>query len=90
MKTKSRSKSVSVYIVRCSDNSLYTGVSRDLKARVLAHNAGRGAKYTKAHRPVVLVYSEKCRSRSQALRREYQIKQWSKARKETLISSAGK
>jgi putative endonuclease len=85
MKTRSRTKSVSVYIVRCSDNSLYTGVSKDLKARVLAHNAGRGAKYTKAHRPVVLVYSERTSSLSLALRREYQIKRWSKARKEALI-----
>jgi putative endonuclease len=77
-----------VYIVRCADGTLYTGYARDPKAREKAHNAGRGAKYTAGRRPVTLVFTQKCRSRSAALRREYQLKCWSRAEKARLIASA--
>ena len=63
-----------VYIVRCADQSLYTGVAKDLDARINAHNSGRGAKYTRARRPVQLVYSESAADRPTALRREHMIK----------------
>jgi putative endonuclease len=64
-----------VYIVRCRDNSLYTGITRDLTRRVLEHNAGiKGARYTRSRRPVTLVYSEQAPSRSVAASRENQIK----------------
>jgi putative endonuclease len=63
-----------VYVVRCRDGSLYTGVSVDVEARVAAHNAGRGARYTRSRMPVTLVHTEGKRSRSTAQRREAAIK----------------
>jgi predicted GIY-YIG superfamily endonuclease len=63
-----------VYLVRCADDSLYTGISTDVGARVAAHNAGRGARYTRSRRPVQLVHVERKRSRSTALQREAAIK----------------
>ena len=74
-----------VYIVECSDQSLYTGIARDVEARVAQHNTGEGARYTRARRPVELVHSEEASDRSAALRREYEIKQLSPAEKRELI-----
>lgn len=79
-----------VYIVRCSDQTLYTGWTNHLKERIEAHNAGKGAKYTKARRPVELVYFETFKYKSDALKREYQIKQLKKSEKEQLILSKKK
>ena len=79
-----------LYIVRCSDNSLYTGITNDLDQRLKAHNEGRGAKYTSTRRPVVLVYEERCSSRSTALKREIQVKGWTKARKEALVAGSSR
>lgn len=76
-----------VYIVRCADGSFYTGYARDPKARLKMHNAGVGAKYTRGRRPVKLVYSEACRTLSKALKREYELKQRSRAEKRRLISA---
>ena len=75
-----------VYLVRCADNSLYTGWAMDVVQRVKVHNAGRGAKYTRARRPVTLVYSEAWPTRAEAMRREREIKRWSRARKLALFS----
>jgi len=74
-----------VYIVRCADGSLYTGYAVDPRARVRMHNLGRGARYTAARRPVRLVYSEECGTLSQALKREYELKQWPRRRKQALV-----
>ena len=74
-----------VYIVRCVDGTLYTGYARDPRAREAAHNRGRGAKYTSGRRPVALVYLERYRSKSRALRREIEIKKWSRRKKEALL-----
>lgn len=74
-----------VYIVRCFDRTLYTGITTDLDRRLAEHNAGRGAKYTRPRRPVVLVYSEPAISRSAAASREYQIKKLSPTGKQDLI-----
>ena len=63
-----------VYLLRCSDNSLYCGWTTDLEKRIEAHNSGRGAKYTKSRHPVELVYSEECESKSAAMKREWFIK----------------
>lgn len=63
-----------VYLLRCSDNSLYCGWTTDLEKRIEAHNSGRGAKYTKSRRPVELVYAEECESKSAAMKREWFIK----------------
>lgn len=75
-----------VYMVRCADNTLYTGFSRDPEVRVKVHNSGKGAKYTRARLPVALVYTEECASLSAALKREHQLKPWSRAKKEALIA----
>ena len=79
-----------VYIVRCHDQTLYTGWTNHLKKRIEAHNTGKGAKYTKARRPVELVYFETFERKSDALKREYQIKQLKRAEKEKLILSKKK
>jgi putative endonuclease len=74
-----------VYMVRCADGSLYTGYTRDPKQREQSHNAGRGARYTSGRRPVRLVHLERHKTIGDALRRERQLKQWSKARKEAVV-----
>lgn len=78
-----------VYIVRCRDDSLYTGITIDIERRLAEHNGenGTGARYTRARRPVTLVYQETATSRSSAARREAEIKQLKKADKESLILS---
>jgi len=76
-----------VYIVRCADGTLYTGYARDPRKRADVHNNGRGARYTAGRRPVRLVYFEACGSAGAALKREYQVKKWTRARKESLIAS---
>ncbi|UCD66342.1 MAG: GIY-YIG nuclease family protein [Deltaproteobacteria bacterium] len=74
-----------VYMVRCSDGTLYTGITNDLDKRIAAHNSGKeGARYTRSRRPVKLVYSEKAGSRSAAARLEYRIKKLPRARKISL------
>ena len=76
-----------VYIVRCADQTLYTGITTDLQRRVAEHNAGpAGARYTRARRPVELVYQLACDDRSSASKREYQIKKLSPANKAKLIA----
>jgi predicted GIY-YIG superfamily endonuclease len=79
-----------VYVVRCRDGSLYTGISTDVPARVAVHNQGRGARYTRSRRPVVLVHVERKRSRSTALRRELAIKALSRAAKLALLAATAK
>jgi putative endonuclease len=78
-----------VYILRCADDTLYTGISTDVARRVDEHNAGAalGARYTRARRPVVLVYQESVLNRSAALRREREIKCQDRAWKLALITS---
>jgi predicted GIY-YIG superfamily endonuclease len=74
-----------VYIVRCADRTLYTGVAKDVRARMAAHNAGRGAKYTRSRLPVKLVYRERAADRGAALRREHAIKRLPRAGKQALL-----
>jgi len=77
-----------VYILQCSDNSLYTGITTDLERRVFEHNnSEKGAKYTKIRRPVILVYNEKCENRSIASKREYEIKKLSRTKKLNIIDN---
>ncbi|MFH1397796.1 MAG: archease [Candidatus Omnitrophota bacterium] len=76
-----------VYILRCSDNSLYTGISTDPAKRVIIHNKGQGSKYIRSRRPVELVYCEKSTSKSKALKREIKIKDLSAANKRKLVKS---
>ena len=73
------------YILKCKDGSLYTGWTNDLEQRVAAHNTGKGAKYTKARRPVELVYFEEFEIKEQAMKREYAIKQMARKDKLELV-----
>ncbi len=77
----------SVYIVRCVDDTLYTGIARDAARRVEEHNSNDllAANYTRTRRPVALVYQEAAATRSAALKREYEIKQMSRQEKEALF-----
>ena len=74
-----------VYILRCSDGTLYTGSTDDVARRLLVHNGGKGAKYTRSRRPVEVVYTEECESYSAALKREYAIKQLTRQQKLNMI-----
>ena len=77
-----------VYLLRCSDHSLYTGITKNIPQRLQEHNySDKGAKYTRGRRPVILVYSEEQSSRATAARREYQIKHFSRKQKEQLIKN---
>jgi putative endonuclease len=80
-----KSEQWSLYIVRCVDGSLYTGITNDLERRLEQHNLGLGAKYTRGRGPVVLAYAEACADRSEAAKREYAIKQMSPQQKLQLI-----
>lgn len=70
-----------VYMLRCADNTLYTGMAADVDKRAAVHNAGKGAKYTKPRLPVAVVYREQCDSRAAALHREAEIKKLTRAEK---------
>jgi predicted GIY-YIG superfamily endonuclease len=75
-----------VYVVRCRDGSLYTGISTDVDKRIAAHNAGTGARYTRPRRPVVVVHLERKRTRGSALKREAAIKALSRAQKMVMLN----
>ena len=74
-----------VYILKCSDGSYYIGHTEDMRKRISLHNSGRGAAYTAARHPVVLAYHESAVDKQAAVKREKQIKRWSRAKKEALI-----
>lgn len=76
-----------VYLLQCSDNTLYCGVSNNLAKRVKEHNTSKtkASRYTRARRPVKLVYSEKYSTRSEAMQREAQLKRYTRPKKEALI-----
>ena len=76
-----------VYILRCGDDTLYTGITNDLPRRLAAHRAGKGAKYTRGRSPLALLYAEAQPDRSAASRREAAIKALSRAEKEALAAS---
>lgn len=76
-----------VYILCCKDDSLYTGITNDLPQRLAAHNAGTAAKYTRGRTPVRLVYAEPAGNKSEASRREYQIKKLSRQKKLSLAKT---
>ena len=74
-----------VYVLRCADDTLYTGYTTDVERRVREHERGDGAKYTRGRTPVDLVHVERFDSKSAAMSREYELKQYSKAEKERLV-----
>lgn len=75
------------YIIRLADGSLYTGYTTDVERRVGEHNAGTASRITRSKRPVMLVHQESFRTKSQAMRREAEIKSWSRTQKMALIQS---
>src|SRR4051812_4695267 len=77
-----------VYVLRCGDGTLYTGIARDAEARLRQHEAGKGARYTRGRGPLALVLLEAAASHGDALRREAAIKRLKRAGKEALVSSA--
>ena len=72
-------------MVKCNDNSVYTGISNNLKKRLDTHAKGNGSKYVRARLPIKLIYSEECQSRSKAIKREIEIKKLDKKNKELLV-----
>ncbi|MBI1823935.1 MAG: GIY-YIG nuclease family protein [Nitrospirae bacterium] len=76
-----------VYILRCADNTFYTGIAKDLARRISEHHSGTGAKYTRGRGPVTLVYQEKAEDLGSALRREREIKKLTAAKKKMLVVS---
>ncbi len=80
-------KSAFAYLLKCADGSLYAGWTFDPAARLAAHNSGTGAKYTRARRPVALVYLERCGDQSAAMRREAALKRMTRAEKLALIAA---
>lgn len=83
-------KSWKLYILRCGDGSLYTGITVDIQARLAQHRDGTGAKYTRGRGPLELIYVEDCEDHSVALKREHQIKALTRAEKLALIQSKEK
>jgi putative endonuclease len=73
-----------LYLALCSDNTLYTGITTDLKNRLKKHNSGKGAAYTRGRLPIKFVYTEKLKNRSEATKRELEIKKLSRKEKEKL------
>ncbi len=75
-----------VYILECADSSLYTGITNDLEKRFSEHKKGEGGRYTRSHKPIRIIYSEKVISHSVALKREAEIKKWSRERKIRMLN----
>jgi predicted GIY-YIG superfamily endonuclease len=84
-KRRSRKEPWFLYVLECCDGSLYTGITKDLERRLKEHNAGRASRYTRAHRPVRMIYHEPCRDRTAALLREIAVKRLSREKKEALV-----
>lgn len=79
-----------LYILRCADGSLYTGITTDVEKRLEAHRSGKGAKYTRGRAPLELVYREECENHSAALKRECQVKALPRTEKMKLLEKTGK
>ena len=74
-----------MYIARCNDGSLYTGIARDVRQRIAAHNAGKGARYTRGRGPIAVCAQRRCATKGDALRLEWAVKQLPRPDKETLL-----
>jgi len=76
-----------LYVLKCRDNTWYTGITTNLARRVLEHNAGRASRYTRSRLPITVIYQEPCRSRSTALKKEYAVKKLSRKEKAEYMTS---
>jgi len=88
-KKKKKAAAWLLYVLKCRDNTLYTGITTDVSRRVEQHNSGSASHYTRSRLPVTLIFSEPCRGRSQALKKEYAMKQLSRKEKEEYIRDRG-
>ena len=79
-----------LYILRCKDDTFYTGITTDVEKRLEVHRSGKGAKYTRGRNPLELVYRECCENHSHALKRELAVKKLTRQEKEKLVTSTGK
>lgn len=79
-----------VYILRCVDDTLYTGITNNIDRRLKAHNAGTASKYTRSRRPVTMIYQEEAETKGDALRRELAIKKMTRSQKQSLIEQLNK
>ena len=77
-----------LYVAECADGTLYVGIAKSIEARIACHNSGRGAKYTRTRRPVRMIYSEKLADIGTALRREREVKHWSRPKKVAKLALA--
>lgn len=82
-------KTHTVYILKCEDGSYYTGYTTDMEKRLSAHQSGKGAKYTRSHKPIEIIHEEIFPDKSSALKREYEIKQLTREQKEILVKGGG-
>ena len=89
-KRKKKAAAWMLYILKCRDGTHYTGITNDLPRRITQHNNGTASRYTRSRLPVRLMFSEPCRNRSQALKKEYAMKQLSRKEKITYINDHGK
>jgi putative endonuclease len=76
-----------VYLARCADDTLYCGITNDVVARLAAHNAGKGARYTRTRTPIEILVVRRCANKGRALRLEYRVKQLSRTQKQRLVHS---
>jgi predicted GIY-YIG superfamily endonuclease len=88
-KRKKKAAAWLLYVLKCGDGTLYTGITTDLPRRVQQHNDGTASRYTRSRLPVMLLFSEPCRNRSQALKKEYAMKQLSRKEKKAYIRDNG-
>ncbi len=84
-RSKRRGEQWFLYILKCADSSLYTGIAKDIQKRFQMHSEGKGARYTRTRRPLEIVYQETCKSRTHALIREYTVKALPKPKKLALV-----
>lgn len=75
-----------VYILLCEGNTYYIGISNNVQKRFLDHTQGRGGAYTRSHKPIEIIYTERHKDKSSALKREFQLKKWPKIKKEALVA----
>ena len=85
MKKENKEKKYYAYMLRCKDNTIYSGYTTNIEKRVETHNSGEGAKYTRARRPVKLAYFEEFETKTEALKREYEFKKYTHKEKEEII-----
>lgn len=79
-----------VYIILCSDRSLYTGITNNVVVRFTEHKSGKGGRYTRSHKPIKIIYREKMASKPKALKRELEIKSWKRQKKIQILNLSGK